>query len=231
MLCRYAPEFRQHSSPVLKDWGFLLLVIKMLKSLAEFTKTTLIGGILLIIPLYFSIILLMKAFSVLTQLVSPITSHITGIHEFKNLLAILIAIIVCFVAGVIVRTAPGLKAKNIFEHKLLERIPGYTIIRGLTARIAGKQTDETFAVALVKLEDALCLAFVIEEHEDGAFTVFVPSIPTPAVGAVYIMERDRVHFVDVPFTKAAAVISKWGAGAKDLRIAGRSLTGLIPISK
>jgi hypothetical protein len=32
-------------------------------------------------------------------------------------------------------------------------------------------------------------------------------------GSVYILPRDRVHPVDIPFTKAIGVFSKWGMGA------------------
>ena len=63
------------------------------------------------------------------------------------------------------------------------------------------------------------------EHDDGAYTVFVPSVPTPAAGAVYIHPKERVHLVDIPFNKAVSVISKWGSGARDLRTAmiGKSM--------
>ena len=57
-------------------------------------------------------------------------------------------------------------------------------------------------------------AFIIEELEDGRFTVFVPSIPTPLAGAVYVLSRDRVHPLDVPFTQAIQTVSRWGSGAK-----------------
>jgi hypothetical protein len=77
-------------------------------------------------------------------------------------------------------------------------------------------------VALVEIEDALVPAFIVEEHDDGAYTVFVPSVPTPAAGAIYILPRERVHQVDVSFARAAAVITKWGAGTRDLRAAMRT---------
>ena len=64
-------------------------------------------------------------------------------------------------------------------------------------------------------------AFIVEELDDEHYVIFVPSVPTPAAGAIYIMARERVHLVDVPFTKAASVISKWGVGAGDLQKALR----------
>ena len=55
-----------------------------------------------------------------------------------------------------------------------------------------------------------------EELDDDRFTVFVPSVPTPMAGAVYILTRDRVHPLDIPFTQAVKPISRWGSGSKDL---------------
>ena len=43
--------------------------------------------------------------------------------------------------------------------------------------------------------------------------MLVPSAPTPMAGSVYILPRDRVHPVDIPFTQAIGVFSKWGTGA------------------
>jgi uncharacterized membrane protein len=73
--------------------------------------------------------------------------------------------------------------------------------------------------ALVRPFTMLLPAFIIEELEDGRFTVFVPSVPTPFAGAVYILGRERVHPVDVPFTQAISSISRWGSGSKDLAAA------------
>jgi uncharacterized membrane protein len=70
--------------------------------------------------------------------------------------------------------------------------------------------------ALAEIEDALVPAFIIEELEDGRFTVFVPSIPTPLAGAVYVLSQDRVHPLDIPFTQAIQTVSRRGSGAKEL---------------
>jgi uncharacterized membrane protein len=97
-----------------------------------------------------------------------------------------------------------------------ERLPGYSLLRSLTHRLAGDGEENTWKPVLVELEDALVPAFIIEELDDGRFTVFVPSVPTPLAGAVYVLSRERVHILDVPFTQAVSSISRWGAGSKDL---------------
>ena len=72
------------------------------------------------------------------------------------------------------------------------------------------------APALAEIEDALVPAFIVEELDDGRFTVFVPAIPTPTVGAVYILPPERVHRLDVPITQVVHAVTRWGAGMKDL---------------
>ena len=187
-----------------------------MKGLAELTKTTLIGGVLIVLPIYLSVLMVAKTLSVIVALLAPVTATIPAGAQFRQLIAVLIVLTVCFVAGIVVRTGAGRRAKNALERSVLEKIPGYELVRGLTARVSGDEREGAFRPALVEIEDALSPGFIIEELEDGRYTVLVPSVPTPAAGALFILPRERVHPVDVPFTQAVKVISKWGAGAGEL---------------
>jgi uncharacterized membrane protein len=195
-----------------------------MKGLAELTKTTLIGGLLVVLPIYLSILLLAKTLSGVLALMSPVTAAIPAAAQFRQVIAILIVLAVCLVAGIVVRTGPGRWAKIALERSVLERIPGYTLVRGLAERLGGDDRGGAFQPALVELEDALAPAFIIEELNDGRYTVLIPSVPTPAAGSLFIMPRARVHPIDVPFTQAVKVISKWGTGAGEL-VRGVSVSG------
>ena len=184
-----------------------------MKGLAELTKTTLIGGLLVVLPIYLSILLLAKTLAGLMALLSPVTAAIPAGAQFRQVIAILIMLAVCMLAGLLVRTGVGLRAKNAFERSVLEKIPGYSLVRGLAERVSGDAREGSFQPALVEIEDALSPGFIIEELEDGRYTVLVPSVPTPAAGALFILPKERVHIIDVPFTQAVKVISKWGVGA------------------
>ena len=184
-----------------------------MKSLAELTKTTLIGGLLVVLPIYLTILLLVKTLAGIFALLSPVTEAIPAGAQFRHVIAIVLALAVCLVAGLVVRTGFGLRAKNALERSVLERIPGYALVRGLAERMSDNGADGAFQPALVELEDALSPGFIIEELEDGRYTVLVPSVPTPAAGSLFILPRERVHPLDVPFTQAVKVISKWGEGA------------------
>ena len=135
---------------------------------------------------------------------------------------LLVVLVVCFAVGAAVRTRTGLGAWDRVEKSFFERMPGYSLIRSLTQRLAGEDRETAWKPALAEVEEALVPAFIIEELGDGRFTVFVPSIPTPFAGAVYILTEDRVHPLDVPFAQAIKTISRWGSGSKDLVAAMRS---------
>jgi uncharacterized membrane protein len=128
----------------------------------------------------------------------------------------LLVLAICIAIGASVGTRIGKGVRERIEKTIFERIPGYALIRSLTHQVAGQSRENTWKAALVEVEEALVPAFIIEEHEDGRYTVFAPSIPTPFAGAVYILDRQRVHPVDVPFTDAVKVVSRWGSGAKNL---------------
>jgi uncharacterized membrane protein len=184
-----------------------------MRTIAEFMKTTLIGGILIVLPVYIAVLLILKALQGLLAAVKPITAAIPGSVEFEEILAILVLAVICFIAGLIVRTRAGLRAKNAMERRVLQRLPGYTLLRGLAGRVTGQADEPSFAPALAEIEEALVPALIVEKLEDGSYTVLVPSVPTPMAGAIYILPPERVHPVDVPFTVALKVFSKWGTGA------------------
>ena len=137
-------------------------------------------------------------------------------------MAILLLVAICFVVGLVVRTGPGLRAKNAFERLVLKKLPGYTFLRGLAKRLTGRSEEHTLEPALVEIEDALVPALIVEELEDGQYTVLVPSAPTPMAGSIYILPPERVHPVDIPFTKAIGVFTKWGTGAGEFLRARKS---------
>jgi len=178
--------------------------------------STFFGGLLVVVPLYLSVLLLLKAMQSLVGLVRPVAMLLPAWFPAEHALSLLLVIILCFLIGAAVRTPAGRAIRERIEKSLFERIPGYALLRSLTQRIAGKDEERAWKPALAEIEEALVPAFIIEELDDGRFTVFVPSVPTPFAGAVYILAAERVHPLDVPFTEALKSISRWGSGSKEL---------------
>jgi uncharacterized membrane protein len=171
------------------------------------------AGILVIAPIYLGVLLLLKIMQSLAVLVKPLARLLPDWLPAERLLSLLLVLLVCLVVGYLVRTRAG---QALLGHTVFEKLPGYTLLRSLTLRIAGKADDVTWKPALAEIEEALVPAFIIEELADGRYTVFVPSVPTPLAGAVYVLTHERVHPVSVGFAQAFKTVSRWGAGAKDL---------------
>ena len=187
-----------------------------MKNVSEFILSRLGVGALAVAPIYLATLLLLKLMKSFTAVVRPLARLVPEWLPAERLLSFLLVLIVCFLIGLMVRTQAGRATWGRMENSLLQGIPGYGLFRSLTQQLAGKTQDNAWKPALAEIEQALVPAFIIEEHEDGRFTVFVPSVPTPLTGAIYILSPDRVHPLDVPFTKAIKTVSQWGSGFKDL---------------
>ena len=187
-----------------------------MKKFYAFAGSTFLSGVFFVVPVYFSILLLLKAMQSVGGLVRPFAMLLPEWFPAERALSLLLVLIVCFLIGLAVRTPAGRAIRERIEKSLFERIPGYALFRSLTQRIAGKDEERAWKPALAEIEDALVPAFIIEELDDGRFTVFVPSVPTPFAGAVYILAPERVHPLDIPFTKALQSVSRWGSGSKEL---------------
>ena len=187
-----------------------------MKKLTEYVLTRLIAGVLIVAPIYLAILLLLKAMKTAAGLVKPFAHLVPAWLPADQVLSLLLVLVCCFFIGLAVRTPAGRAARERLEKSLFERLPGYALIRSLTQRLAGETRDQAWKPALAEIEEALVPAFIIEEFEDGRLTVFVPSVPTPLAGAVYILSADRVRPLNIPFTQAVKVISRWGSGSKEL---------------
>lgn len=187
-----------------------------MKLRGEFIKSTLLSGVLVILPLCLVLVIVLKIVVMIQPLSEPLVEWLPHEFRFPALIAVLLLLIACLLAGLLAQTRAGRGFGTSVENAVLHRIPGYSTVRSLTRRIANAEESAKFAPALVEIEEALVPAFVVEEHPDGRYTVFVPSAPTPAVGAIYIMARTRVHLVDAPFMKTVTCVSSWGVGAAEL---------------
>lgn len=187
-----------------------------MRAVREFLKAILVGGLLVVLPVWLTVLLLLKAVKSAVALLKPVAALLpqTVVHE--EVIALLLLLVTCLVVGLLVKTKPAQELGRAFEERFLERLPGYTLIRGVARQIAGREDASSFQPALVEIEDALVPAFVVERHPDGRLTVFVSSSPTPMAGAIYILAPERVHEVDIPLRKAMVCVTKWGTGSGEM---------------
>lgn len=189
-----------------------------MKRFGTYLLKAIIRGALIVVPVYLAILLLLKAAQSVLGIVHPIAKLLPDWFPAADVLSVLLVLIVCLLVGALVNTAIGRATKKALEKTWLERIPGYELFRTLGRRAAGQGVagEDTWQPALIEIEEALVPGFIVESIDDDRVAVFVPSVPTPLAGAVYIIDRQRVHAVDVPFTQVIKTVSRWGTGSKEL---------------
>jgi hypothetical protein len=150
-----------------------------MKRLVEFIMSAVFAGLLILAPVYLAALLLLKAMQSVLGVVRPVAMLLPDWLPAEKLLSFLLVLAVCFLIGVAVRTPAGRAARERLEKSLFERLPGYALLRSLTQRLAGGGEETVWKPALAEIEDALVPAFIIEELQDGRFTVLCPLCPRP----------------------------------------------------
>ena len=197
---------------------------KVTSSWMKLIRTTIIGGFLVVMPAYLAILLLGELINgllgMLARLIKPITA-VLGIDEsaISFPVGVLVFLLICAVAGVLLKTSYSKLIKKRIE-PVFRQVPGYVLLRSLTNRVARLETAEKMAVAFVELVEnqrSLSPAIVLEKHDGGKYSIFVPIVPTPTVGSIYIVPEQRLFIVDVPFLDMVKFISKWGESTPAMR--------------
>ena len=188
------------------------------KQFGEFVVKALVSGLLLVLPCYLAVLLILKGVKSLARLARPLAGwHPSGWSPAaEEGFALLIGVGVCFVIGVGVRSRRGRAIWARIESSVLEKIPAYVLVRDLTHQLVGRGRENAWKPAFTEMGGGLVLSFIIEEHNDGRYTVFIPGVPSPVRGSVYILSRERVHPVHASFAQAVRALTRWGSGARDL---------------
>ena len=192
-----------------------------MKKFVDFLKTTIIGGFLVLLPVVVVLLLMSLAVAAVVSAIKPLIEvlPIQGVGGLAiiTLVAILLLLVFCFLTGLFVQMQIGRLGKEWLEKLLLERLPGYIMFKNMTRRLAGEEGIE-FAPGLVDLygSGARALGFIIEEHEGGNFTVFVPISPMATVGQVFVLPRENIQKLEAKFVDVVNSLTQWGMESKKL---------------
>jgi uncharacterized membrane protein len=191
-----------------------------MKNILQFLRTTLVGGLLFLVPIMVLVIILEKALALAHKFVDPLAEHIP-IHSLIGLrtpmfLAIGLIVVFCFLAGFFARTVLAQKIVSRLEAAVLSNVPGYEFLKGMGESMLGVEKQTGHQPVLARIEDAWQIAFLVERLEGGHVAVFVPGAPNPQSGSVYFMTQDRIKVLDFPAAGALKCLKRMGAGSNAL---------------
>jgi len=179
-------------------------------------KTTLIGGLVFLLPVIVALALAGQVVSLVVQAAAPLAAHLPadkiGGIAVGTLLAVGVLLLICYGAGVAARAAAGRLWSEAVEDKLHALYPRYTVIKGMTQGLYSEPGKDQLRSVLVSLHDRQQIGFEIERAADGRVVVFLPGSPDPWTGGVALVEPARVQALEVDFSRLNKSLAGLGRG-------------------
>jgi uncharacterized membrane protein len=198
----------------------------MFERTKNFFRTTVLGGVIVILPITILIFAFRWLFGIVGNAIKPLTdlavAYIPLPSRYDQPIATLLVLIVifslCFLVGLFIRTRLGLYLYSGLESSLLSKTPGYKMIKETVNQFFGKKVSPFSSVALIQIfqNETLVTGFVTDKHAGDMVSVFVPTGPNPTSGFIYHLPKKYVHPVDVPVEDAMRSVISCGAGSSML---------------
>ena len=192
------------------------------KRLRRFFITTVIGGVVVILPITLFIALIRFFYLFTTRLLTPISNLIDFPSDHKkwivDLISFGVVIALFFLIGLIVRTEFGKRFFSSIERNWLSQLPLYDTVRDTVRQFTGQKKMPFSQVVLVDVfgTPTRMTGFVTEELGDGRYTVFVPTGPNPTNGFIFHVNAAQIEFLDVRPEEAMRTIIGVGTGSQVL---------------
>lgn len=190
--------------------------------LGNFIRTTLIGGLLVVLPVVLTFFLLRWVFNIVSGMIYPLTKVIVETTDSQRIvgdvLAIAFIILAFFLIGLFVKTRIGRFVICRLEKHILKIAPGYSLVKETLKQLIGQDKRPFSCVVLGRVfgNETLMTGFVADEHKDGRMTVFFPSALNPTTGLLCHLKKEDVIKVDVTVEEAMRTIIGCGTGASKL---------------
>jgi uncharacterized membrane protein len=186
-----------------------------------FIKTTMIGGVLFLLPLALILALLGHAMRIAMKGAEPIAKilHLDRVGEVAGvgivtILAIVLLILVSLLAGVVARTKMGSRVSAWFEQSFLGGLPQYQMAKSVVQGFAQAEgASDDFKPVLVRTEGGWQIGYLLEMLENDWVAVFVPQAPTPLTGSVRYYPADRIRFLNISMFQARTIVKNIGLGS------------------
>ena len=182
-----------------------------------FLRRTVLGGLFLVLPVILILIALKNVDASIRTAMEPFAAALPFGTRVPALWAALALVLLSILAGLILQLPAVQKVYASVTDWLAERSSAFGFLRGFEKSLLEKNGNKPLKAALAETDDG-CLvpAIVVEELADGRYVVFVPAVPSPSEGAVYIFARERVHLLDASVHQVTECVVGWGVGAAEL---------------
>lgn len=189
----------------------------------RFLRTTVLGGVGVLLPILLSFLLLRWLFRTGVDLVHPITRALIDAVALQEIVAQVLAVVmvisVCFLTGLVIRTRLGGWILSSLERHILRVAPGYSLFKETLRQLLGSGKRPFTSVVLGKVfcGETLMTGFITDENPGcDRVTVFFPSALNPTTGLLCHLREQDIRRLDVSVETAMRTIISCGVGSSTL---------------
>ena len=185
----------------------------------NFIKTTLLGGLLVLLPLLLLWLGLQEIAELLIAMATPIADLFPkGPFEdlaAPGLVAVLLIVAASFVLGLTMRSYLLASIGRQIEESILHKVPMYRMLKVMSGALIDSNTGGVFPALIKDGAGGGDPCYVIEQHKDGRATVLLPWSPASFAGSIKVVQQSSLETVPCSLDEFSRSISQVGVGIED----------------
>lgn len=184
--------------------------------MAQFLKTTVLGGFVFLIPIVILFAVVGRGLEITHVIAEPLAKilpiqSVAGL-AVAELLGGVLLILVCFVAGLLGRTARAQQVVDGLEASFLTKIPAYALLKTKAQSMLSPDDVQDMKPVVVRFDDYSQVAFEIEPVDGERVAVFLPGAPDAWSGTVCVVATERVAPLNLSILTVAKIAKQLGRG-------------------
>ena len=190
----------------------------------NFLKTTLLGGLFILLPLMLLWIALREIGGLLTQMAAPIVDlfivDLFAAGTFDNLaapglIALIMIIITSFILGLMARSAWFSSAGRSLENLVLDKVPMYRMLKIISSALIDTNASDVSPAIIRNVSGGGDPCYVMEMHKDGRATVLLPWSPASFAGSIKVVQQSDLEFLGCSIDEYSRSLSLMGVGIEE----------------
>jgi uncharacterized membrane protein len=190
--------------------------------MVRFFKTTVLGGVLFLVPIVAFIVIFGKALQITHKIAEPL-AELLGVDTIAGiavveLIGIAILVLICFLAGLAAEWPHVKQWVQALEANVLGKIPAYELLKTKAESALDFENSEEMRTVKVRFDDSWQFAFEMERIEGGDVVIFLPGAPDPWSGSVCVVTEDRITPVDMTVKSTVDLMKRIGKESAEAKV-------------
>ena len=187
----------------------------------KFFKSALVNGLVILLPVVLVFLALKEIFSMLVGIATPIADLFPAgtfddVRE-TEIIAVLLIVGAAIILGILSKIKAGRVIGHGIEKYTLYKIPMYRMLKSFVGAFLNLETEDSFKPAFLENGSGdMDPIYVIEDKGRPRVVVLVPWAPTAFAGSVKLVQRERIHYLDVTLDEFSLALTHLGTGLSDL---------------